>query len=133
MARKKDEKDESLEALANADIIGKGKETVSEIAVPDKTIELRAQIKTLESNLSHLEKQLGDEQRKNDELTKQLSNAAKVNERLRQSENGDDDDSIKIAGKRYVVLEVDSASEIIDKVRKSYVEQDAPVAVLKPV
>ena len=62
-----------------------------------------------------------------------LSAAAKINDRLAQREfiEHGEDRKVSIDGVVYEVVDIDTALEIVDKVRKSYVEQDAPVAVLK--
>ena len=67
------------------------------------------------------------------EAEQKLSAAAKINDRLAQREfvEHGEDRKVSIDGVTYEVVDIDTALEIVDKVRKSYVEQDAPVAVLK--
>lgn len=83
----------------------------------------------LKKRLSELEKSLLE---KETNLQKAVREQSELAERVRNHPTlAIQDGQVTVNGVDYDVVEIDTAHALIDKVRKSFVQQDAPVAVLR--
>lgn len=103
--------------------------TIETPAAPAEESKLQAENKTLSQKNRTLLRDLAQASKREEELTKQLTSAEQTIKTLETLSKQRSE--VTHDGVTYKVVEIDTAAEIADKMRKSCVDQDAPVAVLE--